>query len=104
MTQMWKYEVPIDGEWHELSMPCVADVRHVDQQQSRSVCFWAEVNPTAQRVPRFFCVFGTGHDVPVNAQYCGTVQSRSAPLVWHVFERKSDAMVTAGDALPASAQ
>ncbi len=93
MSQMWKYEVPIDGEWHELSMPCVAAVRHVGQQQSRSVCFWVEVDPTAQRGSRSFCVFGTGHDVPATANYCGTVESRSAPLVWHLFEKLAEAAV-----------
>lgn len=34
--------------------------------------------------PRTFEVYGTGHDVPGDRAYVGTVQS--PPFVWHVFE------------------
>jgi hypothetical protein len=45
---------------------------------------WAEVNPTAPMVERFFTVCGTGFDVPPEAEYVGTVFMD--PFVWHVYE------------------
>jgi hypothetical protein len=83
---VWKYEVPIDDNWHEVLMPKAARLLHVGQQNRLSVCVWADVDPTAPNVPRQLRVFGTGHYVPESARYIGTVQIQAMPLVWHLFE------------------
>ncbi len=85
--QVWKFEVPIGDEWHELQIPHGAYFLFAGQQDNpRHVCFWLDVITDAPKVPRRFRVYGTGHDVGVAAFYRGSVQDRSHGLVWHLFQ------------------
>jgi hypothetical protein len=85
--QVWKYEVPIDDQWHELRIPRDFRVLHVGQQTDpHRVCFWVDVRDDHLKVGRRFCVFGTGHNVPPGAVHRGTVQDHQHGLVWHLFE------------------
>lgn len=61
------------------------------QDQSRTICVWALVDPEAALKPRDIRIFGTGSllNVPERAKFIGTVQQ--GPFVWHVFEVPTNA-------------
>lgn len=88
---IFKYELPIDDEWHQLVMPLPARVYHVAVNHmavtaatQSSVYLWAEVSPSGKkRGARLFRVFGTGQDIPEGAVYVGT--TLDGPFVWHVY-------------------
>lgn len=81
---VWKYSLPIRDEPPTLRVPVGAEVLHVGQQNLRTeVVMWARVRPDQPLVERQFIVRGTGHPVPADARYVGTVVLPL--LVWHVF-------------------
>lgn len=55
------------------------------QYQDGVPCLWAEVDPSRATERRHFEIFGTGHLIPLDAKYVGTVQD--PPFVWHLYER-----------------
>ena len=59
--------------------------------QNEIPCIYALVDPAEIVVERFFEIFGTGHNVPGNANrsYVGTYQLNSGPLAFHCFELHS---------------
>jgi hypothetical protein len=58
----------------------------VDARGTQFVDFWAEHDDDVQAVPRTFQVFGTGHQLPANARWCGTTERTPDGLVWHLYE------------------
>lgn len=91
MTAVFRFEIPVDDQWHAISMTD-APVLHVASRNARAVEFWS-LNIGLPQTRRFQ-VFGTGHPIdPVfgrfNPQivYCGTAIPLDLPgLVWHLFE------------------
>lgn len=83
---IWKFPFQVD-DIIRIDMPYGAVVRAVQQQGDQS-CIWAEVVPEKEPEPRYFRVFGTGHDMPrekdYSYEYVGTWQS--GPFVWHLYE------------------
>ncbi len=90
--QIWKYELQVNANLYpkSISMPKNADVLSV-QVQNGIVCLWALVDPLAEKEPRSFEVFGTGHeihyDMGVERRFVATFQLLNEGLVFHVFER-----------------
>jgi len=71
---------------NSIEMPAGAKLLHVGAQGQSpyACCVWALVNTSAPMVRRHLCVFGTGHEVDVEAAYVGTTQV--GEFVWHVFD------------------
>lgn len=93
MSKMvFKYEVPVDGEWHELRLPIPGRVVHVGCQRAAAVCFWAEVPSEGGTESSAFRVFGTGHEAPEDAEYVGTAQAPGG-LVWHLYVRRNHGVI-----------
>ena len=66
-------------------MPVGSEIRHLGLQ-SGVLCVWVEVEDGALLTTEVFYVVGTGHIVPNNVTYIGTVQME--PFVWHVFRER----------------
>jgi hypothetical protein len=84
--KIWKF--PVSPNVPVIEMPEGAEILTV-QTQHGEPCIWALVNPAAKKEKRYFWVFGTGHNVPVEAErkYIGTFQLEGGALVFHLFER-----------------
>lgn len=82
---VYKYEIPVDDEWHGVTMPLPAKVVHVACTGGfGTVYVWAEVAPdSTETATRKMQVFGTGHALPDGAVYVGTAPA--GPFVWHVY-------------------
>lgn len=80
---VYRYEVPVDDEWHDIGLS--GPVVHVACRGGdyKKVHIWALAGAGAPYTARLR-IFGTGHDIPGNAYYRGTVIAE--PLVWHLFE------------------
>lgn len=89
MSAVWKYEL-LAAEHFVLSMPKGAEVLTVQVQHGKPQ-LWARVDPTAEKEPRHFGVYGTGHRIQdpsegVRLAYVGTFQIDGGQLVFHLFE------------------
>jgi len=86
--RVWKYNVPVDDQVHEIEMPVLAEIVHVGRAMSGfdALSFWAEVDPEQTREVRRFMVYGTGHPISRGARHHGTVVFLNLPLVWHLYE------------------
>ena len=82
--QVWKIPLSFDSATRVALSTC-AVVRHV-AVQDRRICLWIEVDARENiaKCERVFTIFGTGHELPEGAEYCGTVMLE--PFVWHVYE------------------
>lgn len=90
MKAVWKYSVPVNDEWNKIEMPLDASIVHVDRaEQVDEVWVWVEIDLDEKETATVeFRVFGTGHQVPDDAGYWGTVSwYPNIPLVWHLYER-----------------
>lgn len=82
---VYRYEVPVDDQWHTLDLS--GAVLHVAARQADVVEVWA-LNSGGPKVGREFRVFGTGHPLPLAArQHVGTAFAADGALVWHLWER-----------------
>jgi len=83
---VYRYEVPVDDTWHDITL--TGPIVHVTSRQGdvRTVHFWALAG-LGSPYTASLRVYGTGHQVPLDATYRGTAISE--PLVWHLFERNS---------------
>lgn len=83
MKTIWKYTLQPECT---LDMPKDAEVLSV-REQGEDICLWALVDPNAEKEPRKFVGFGTGHDVPDHPmKFIGTAHLHGGSLVFHVFE------------------
>lgn len=87
MTKIYKYELPVDGEWHDL--PINAAVVHVDAHpfNNEIVLLWAAHDDGTDETLRVR-VFATGEDLPPNTRIpqnlIGTAVTTDRSHVWHV--------------------
>lgn len=83
MTAVYRYEVPVDDQWHamQLSGPVV----HVDCRNPRVVELWA-LSTSEPSTMRGFRVFGTGQPLPDKVKHVGTAVAPGGQLVWHLME------------------
>lgn len=88
-TAVYRYEIPVDDEWHELK---IGEILHVAARTPHFVEIWTlavEVPLTTVELR----VFGTGQPLPSGyggapLRYLGTALPTYAPeLVWHLFRR-----------------
>lgn len=89
MNKIYKYSVPVGGEFNIL-LPVNSKILCV-QQQHFQLAMWAIVDVyTEEFERRKFQIYGTGHEIDMDAvkQYIGTVQQADGNLVWHLFELK----------------
>ena len=89
MTKIWKWFIPIEGDFTTIEMPVNAEILCV-QTQGNLIVIWAMCNDYLPREKRHFEVIGTGHTIydtneDLERKYIGTVQI--SRFVWHVFER-----------------
>lgn len=83
MSVIYRYEVPVDDQWHELTLS--GAVVHVDSRRIASIEVWALCSdgPTTRRQ---FRVYGTGQPIDEpNLRHVGTAVAPT--LVWHLMER-----------------
>ena len=81
---MFRYIVPADDKRHTLDL--TSGPEHVAAAHDYAVEFWAEHHDGMPVFRRAYQVFGTGHDLPVDAQWVGTCQRLPSGLVWHLYE------------------
>ena len=86
---IWKFPMA-SPEQRIIEMPKGAEILTI-QVQNKIPCIWALVNPENEKEKRFFEIFGTGHDMPVDMgierKYINTFQLNGGALVLHLFER-----------------
>ncbi len=83
---IWKFPLPIADEI-EVDMPGFS-LNLAVQLQGNDIFLWAIVDPDTPKIPKRFCIVGTGHPFnPSNKLYVGTVQKDG--FVWHIFELKN---------------
>lgn len=83
---IYRYEVPVDWEPHELFLYPVAVPARVEAAADDLVEFWMEHDSNVPVVPRSFRVFGTSHTIPDSARWMGTTGRTDSGLVWHLYE------------------
>ncbi|MGI5286622.1 DUF7352 domain-containing protein [Nonomuraea polychroma] len=81
-TKIYRYEVPVDGQWHEIHA-CSTPL-HIASRERGIVEFWAWHRPDLPA--RHFRVYGTGQPVLDGEKYRGTAVAPGG-LVWHLMER-----------------
>jgi hypothetical protein len=90
LKTIWKFK--IDPTNPNIEMPLGSRVLSVGVQHSilsnfDEIFIWAEVDPKAAMVTRYFVGTGTGHNVPEPpCSYCGTVLLDDGNIVIHVYE------------------
>ncbi len=86
---IYRYEVPVDGQWHEITLTAGTKVLHVAARQPNMVEFWAQHFPWGGVKARQFRAYGTGEPMPgwERFAYQGTAIVPGGSLVWHLMER-----------------
>ena len=79
---VYKYELPIDNEWHKLPVGKVTHVACVNG--SPGVTIWIEQRHL-ERNSFTYRVFGTGHSIGHEHEHVGT--EIAGPFVWHVYRQ-----------------
>lgn len=99
MRTVWKYPLAFSDKAITHSIPHNEVIVHVAMQDDVPT-IWAIVDPGEEREQRTFIVTGTGHLVPDDASYIGTVMERF--FVWHIWETHPDQFDGSSDAGEAS--
>lgn len=82
MRTVFKYHLDKPGPF---KLPQGAVIRCVAEQHGRPA-LWAEVDSEAPLVHWRIMVVGTGHPVPENCNYVGTMLCHAGSLVLHVYD------------------
>lgn len=85
MRTIYKYLVPPISEF-QLETPKHSQFKHAGLQND-VIFMWFEVDTDQPVEARTFHIVGTGHVVPQDAVYVGTVQQ--PPFVWHIYEPRA---------------
>ena len=60
------------------------------REQGDNIYIWAEVDTDTPIEPRYFEIFGTGHemheDIGMNRKYIGTAMMEGGDFIFHVYE------------------
>ena len=86
MRTIWKFDLKTVTN-QTILMPKGAEILAI-QSQFNEPELWALVDPEAEKVPRLFKTFGTGHSLEDDkaGTYIGTYQTDGGNYVFHVFE------------------
>lgn len=87
MHTMWKSTLTVQGV-QVIETPSRAKFQSV-QVQNGEITLWYSCDSNARKVNRIITIVGTGHPIPRNAIYIGTVLTANDSLVWHIYEVKS---------------
>lgn len=85
---VYRYSLPVDGEWHTFDLPSVTRggrLLHVASRATEMIDFWVLNIPAQELVPREFRVFGTGEPMSLLCTHWGSAVD--GQYVWHLFER-----------------
>lgn len=84
MRTVYRYQVPVDDRAHEIELR--GPLLTVGCRSIYTVEFWAwhddDVPPSTGR----YQVYGTFHEIPAGALWCGTAVAPGGQLVWHLFK------------------
>ncbi len=84
MARILKYIFEITDKPQTFKIPQGAEVVFTGNK-GHTLCIWVETNQDEKvLIDRTFIVVGTGHIIPNNTFYIGTVIME--PFVWHVYE------------------
>ena len=87
MKTTYRYEIPVDDQWHTLRLTPHTEVLHVAARDPRVVEFWIEFDDMFTQVDRWFRVFGTGQPQQgAPMRHVGSVVTADGLLVWHLYE------------------
>jgi hypothetical protein len=83
---VWKFPLDV-ADVQDVSIPKGAQLLTV-QSQGTNVCLWAFCDPGAEKVKRYICILGTGHEAPDYGalNYISTFELHGGALVFHAFE------------------
>ena len=91
MITIWKYEVEPDLVNQVYEMPIGAIILSFGLDGQGKMCFWAQVDDSAQREGHLISCVGTGWPIDIvnsdlnrYANFIGTVAR--GPYVWHLFD------------------
>jgi hypothetical protein len=85
MRKVFKYKLKIDEGEQRLNLHG-SDVRILSAaMQVDDLCMWIEADTDRSHVNKRFAVFGTGHPIDEEWQWCATVHA--PPYVWHVYSK-----------------
>lgn len=86
MISIFRYEVPVDDQWHTLTLG--GDIVHVAARRPDVVEVWAEHwHNSTWKLSRKFRVYGTGQP-NVEGVHVGTALAADGALVWHLREMR----------------
>jgi len=86
MHRMFKFEIPFPSDdFVTVHVPNRAVVRHFGRDPRGVLCVWAEVDPGERLIATEFKIIGTGHEVPHDGRYIGSVLQ--GPFIWHCYQR-----------------
>lgn len=88
MRTVHKYTLLIRGLNNRVEMSIGARILAVEVRSDdrAAVDFWAEVDTEHDTEERLFYISGTGHAVPIDAEWIGTTRHEGSQLVWHIWE------------------
>lgn len=88
-ARMLRFEVPVDDQWHTITVPAMARFKLVAARDPKVLEFWAEQwDGEGMTRDRTFRVFGTGQPYdPRGLDHIGTTLAAGGSLVWHLFEQ-----------------
>lgn len=89
---IYRYEVPIDDQWHDLEL--YGHILHVACRQADRLELWARFGWDKPEKVRLR-VFGTGHEIPVASVYRGTALSPGGTFVWHLHQAVDEELYAA---------
>lgn len=80
------YKFPIDHGYNRPPLSPSAKILHFGPDPSGVMCMWVLLDPDAPTTTsdRLFAYYGTGHEVPDDAQHIGTCAQ--GMFMWHLFE------------------
>ena len=82
---VFRYDLPLDDEWHSLPIGKVAMIESRQREEMLScVGVWIEQRQMEQHAFKYR-VFGTGHNIDTPAEHVGSTVAE--PFVWHVYRQ-----------------
>ncbi len=92
MSVIWKEEISLNTDLHEIMLPSGAEILYAREQKTGGnpdkICIWFRCDPMQPTTPRTICLVGTGHPCPgPEGRYLGSAHLNNDTLILHVFEK-----------------
>lgn len=89
---VWKFPIVV-GVITTIEVPRIAQIRPAALDPATGEpAIWVELDPNAERVPRRFRIYGTGHEIEGDGGFPYPIHVGSliqGAFVWHIFEERS---------------